>query len=74
MFCKDKSWRQDVMEAFLGLTDVGECFRCAKQLPLVECDSRRLDSDNGYMLCAWCAEEYHEHWDEMWNEYWSGRL
>ena len=24
------------------------------------------------MLCAPCADEYHDHWDERWAEYYSG--
>jgi hypothetical protein len=24
------------------------------------------------LLCAPCAEEYHDHWDSMWAEYYSG--
>jgi hypothetical protein len=69
-------WHDEVFETIF--TDngakTGKCDCCDHVGPLVECDSRRMDSDNTLNLCTYCAIRHHEYWDEMWDEYNRGRL
>ena len=69
-------YKDDIVEASLLQLDVGLCQGPCQRpnIPRIECDSRRMDSDATYMLCGWCAQEHHEYWDEMWRDYWSGVL
>ena len=68
-----KDWEEEVMEALLlGHGDRGKCEMCEEETIMVECSSRRMDTDKVYNLCPICASEHHQYWDDMWAEYYRG--
>jgi predicted amidophosphoribosyltransferase len=70
-----KDWEVEIMEAVLmGRGDHGKCDCCSRDSILIECSSRRMDVDNNYNLCSYCAADHHEYWDEMWAAYYAGLL